>query len=251
MTATCKNVDVRRRVARAASLAVLAVVASALAVRAQTTPSALFQNSTLTGTTNTINVTQLPVVTSTGKIIYNNLVIQFDVADDGTITVASGYPKITPAPTPIAFGFEAGNYFGGGAQSGYAVTVGGPGVVQGGSTEWSLSASSGANGATYPSDAHWYVVANIKNSPFYERIVAAKINPTFWSAFGVVGSNDCFAGRCDATWSTGTLLGLAQTGTQLSISSFTTTNTSTGTQTDNSMPVDTITYCKNSPCGTN
>jgi hypothetical protein len=210
--------------------------------------SALFQNSTLTSTTDTINVTQLPVVTSTGTQ-YVNVTILFNVASDGTLTIAPGYPQIVPATIPLALHFEAGNYFGGGAQSGYEITVGGPGLAQAANTEWSLSATSGGNGNTFPSNAIWYVVGNIKSNPLYTRIAKAGINTNGWDAFGVVGSNNCYGGFCDAHWSTNTLIGLAQIGGQLSISSFTTTTGSL--QTDSSTPVDNITYCLGKPCGTN
>jgi hypothetical protein len=230
-----------------ATITVLFVALFAAGAGAQTVPYALFQNSTLTSTTNTINVTQLPIVTSTGTS-YVNVVIQFDVSSDGTLTVASGYPVITSAATPLVMGFEAGNYFGGGAQNSYAITVSGPGVGQGGSTEWSLAMSSGATVYTFPENAVWYVVGNIKNNPLYARILKDKIATQGWDAFGILGSNQCDDGECETYWADQTLIGLAQIGNQLTISSFTTTNGST--QTDSSTPVDNITYCLGSVCGT-
>ncbi|MGD0986445.1 MAG: hypothetical protein ABR874_01460 [Candidatus Sulfotelmatobacter sp.] len=242
---TLSNPTSRRRAAICAATFILFALC-AVCASAQAPPYALFQDSTLTSTTNTINVTQLPVVTTTGTS-YVNVVIEFDVSSDGTLSVAPGYPQITPAATPLVLGFEAGNYFGGGAQSSYGIDVSGPGVGQGGNTEWSLAVSSNGN-YTFPSNAVWFVVGNIKNSPLYSRIEKAKIDTQGWDAFGTVGSDECLSGECGTYWTDKTLIGLAQIGNQLSISSFTTTNGTT--QTDSSTAVDSITYCLNSPCGT-
>src|SRR5258708_766856 len=120
MIVSCKNLNSWHRIARLASI-VIVFTACVVAAQAQTqdaasqqppttTPEALFQDSTLTATTNTINGTFLPVVTSTGKIIYDDIVIQFDVAADGSLTVSTGYPKVTPSEIPIDNRFKAGNY---------------------------------------------------------------------------------------------------------------------------------------------
>jgi hypothetical protein len=45
-----------------------------------------------------------------------------------------------------------------------------------------LSQTSGANANTYPSNALWYVVSNIKHNPLYARITKAKINTQGWGA---------------------------------------------------------------------
>src|ERR1700733_7610163 len=79
---------------------------------AQTTPSALFQQSTLTGSNNTITATQIPVVTSSGAVIYLNATIQFNVDGNGNLTISSGSPQITPAPTVVNGSFKAGTYVG-------------------------------------------------------------------------------------------------------------------------------------------
>jgi hypothetical protein len=218
MTAPCKSVDVRYRIARTASLAAVIVVVCALVVSAQTTPSALFQNSTLTSTTNTINVTQLPVVTSSG-ISYFNLTIPFDVSiTDGKITITPGTPQQTAAPRPLVSGFKAGNYQGPSTDSSFLITVSGPGVGSGGTTEWSLLTSSGANGYTYPSSANWYVGPLNSNNPMYPRLKAAGITSTAYSYGTSNGSDGAFQGEY---WANKSLLGFAQTGSGLTIVSFT------------------------------
>jgi hypothetical protein len=250
MTASHSNFNPRRRAARFATIIMVFTALCIASASAQAPPYALFEYSTLTASTDTIVATQVPVVTASGTT-YVNLTLQFNVAADGTITVTPGYPVIVPSQPYIVTNFMAGNYYGGNEQPGYEITVSGPGGVQGGSTEWSLTASSGSSGNTIPSNAFWYVVGNIQNSPIYARILKAKIDTQGWAAFGYIGDNNCYAGYCDAHWSTNTLLGFAQTGNQLAISSFTTTDAATGKQKDSSMAVDEITYCLNKPCGTN
>ncbi len=201
----------------------------AVCASAQAPPYALFQDSTLTSTTNTINVTQLPVVTSTGTS-YVNLVLVFNVSAEGILTVASGYPLQTPSPTPIDDGFEAGNY---GQTSGACcqLEVSGPGVAQNGATVWSLSGIAGAP-CVNPNVATWYDVGTgIKNSPIYARLQKAGIKSTEYYQFGVgSGCGD------DNPWAANTLIGFSQTGNGLAISSFTNNGV------DQSSPVATTTY---------
>jgi len=218
----------RRRVTRFAAKFALFTSLGAVAASAQAPPYALMQDSTLTGTGNTINVTQLPVVTTSG-ITYVDLTILFDVAVDGTLTVAPGYPQVVPAPEPIVDGFEAGNYSetaGGEA----VITVSGPGVAPSGATVWSLTEHN-AVGCINPGSATWYDVGtSIKNNPLYPRLKAAGITSTQFVQFGV-GSG------CGLPyWGTNTLLGFSQTGNALVVSSY------TNSSKDQNTPVATSTF---------
>lgn len=113
---------------------------------AQTTPAALFQQATLTGSNNTITATQIPVVTSSGTVIYLSATIQFNVDGNGNLTI-SGTPQITPAPTVINGSFKAGTYVGpSNVVGGKAIiTISGPTVTSGGYTIWTLTTGSGAD----------------------------------------------------------------------------------------------------------
>ncbi len=208
-------------------LAALLAMALAFAATARA-QSAQFQNSTLTGTTNTINVTNLPVVTSTGNIIYDNLTIPFSVADDGTLTV--GAIAIVAATRTDTDGFFAGTCVGPSNDPNYIITISGPGVGSGGTTEWSLQAASGASGNTYPSTATWFV-GPLKSNPNYPRLQADKITSTAYS-YGTGGSSS----DPGFDWGNNSLLGFVQTGNALSILSFTYDNT------DSNTPFSEITY---------
>ena len=240
MSAFYKCLSSGRRVAFLATTLMILTVTWAIASQAQAPPYSLFQNSTLTGSGNTVTATQLPVITTSGTK-YFNVTLLFDVAADGTLTLAPGYPQIVPSPMTIVSNFLAGNYFGPSNENLFLITVSGPGITTGGYTEWSLAESSGGSACMYPSNATWYV-GPVKNIPLYTRIKNAGINTQGWEAFGLIGSQTCNF----PNWDTGTLVGLAQTGNQLTISSF-----STFGYTDQSTPVDNISYCKNNACGTN
>src|SRR5438270_10519580 len=197
---------------------VMILAASVLVASAQTPqpPFALFQQSTLTGSGNTITATQIPVVTATGITVYVNATLQFNVDANGNLTLSPGFPQISPAPTLLTGSFRAGRYVGPSTVSngkGF-VTVGGPGVTDGGGTQWSLSATTGADPCTYPSTATWYV-GPIASSPVAARLKSAGITSTALS-YGVGGSN-CGPG---SHWLLGSLIGVSQAGNTITIMSF-------------------------------
>lgn len=243
MNAFCKSLYSWPRIARLATIVFVFGAACVVAGRAQaqdtasqkpatTTPEALFQDSTQTGTTNTINLNWLPVVKADGTVIYDDVVIQFDVAADGTLTVSAGYPVVVPSPRVLIDHFKAGNYVGPSNDTNFLITVSGPGLAPGGATEWSLAASPGASGSTYPSEATWWC-GPIKNSPYWKRIKAAGV-PLQGFCYGVGSGYDS-----NYNWGTDSLLGFSQIGDTITISSFTHLNT------DQPEPVDNIpyTYC--------
>jgi hypothetical protein len=177
------------------------------------TPYALLQYSTLTGTGNTITAVLVPVVTSTGATIYENVTLQFDVSAAGVLSVGS--ITSVPAPPPIVSGFKAGAYVGPSTiySGDMLINVSGPSQASGGANMWSLAAASGGSSCTYPDTATWYV-GSISTSPWAARIKAAGITSTAFS-YGVgVSNNNC-------PWYENSLLGFSQVGNTLTIVSFT------------------------------
>jgi hypothetical protein len=228
MTAISNRLNFWRRSARLATIFMI-FTAAVFVAGAETPPYALLQYSTLTGSGNTITAAWVPVVTSKGTT-YQNITLLFDVSAEGVVTLASGYPVVVPAPTNLVSSFKAGNYVGPSTiLSGDAlITVAGPGVTTGGATEWTLGATTNANGCTYPSTATWYV-GPIADSPLAARLKAAGITSTAWS-YGV-GTGSCYN-----DWGTDTLIGVSQVGNSITIVSFTYAGT------DKNEPVDQITY---------
>lgn len=197
------------------------------------TPYALFQYSTLTATGNTINGSWIPVVTAAGATIYQDLTLQFNVDASGNLTITPGYPQIVTAPLAVTSSFKAGAYAGPTNLDGgrTAITVAGPGLAPGGSTEWTLAASKAAAYGTYPSSATWYV-GPIVGSPLAARLKAAGITSTAWS-YGVGSAVDGPA----YYWGRNTLIGVSQVGNTITIVNFTDSNGN-----DHEEPAAQITY---------
>jgi hypothetical protein len=228
-----KRLNLQSYAARAAAFLTV-LTGSAFVVSAQTPPYALLQYSALTGSGNTITATQVPVVTATGVTVYVNLALQFSVDSNGNLTLSPGYPQVIPAPVILSSGFKAGTYTGPFSirNGSYIVTVGGPGVTDGGATEWSLAATTGASGDTYPASATWYV-GPIASNPLAARLNSAGITSTAWS-YGVSSSSS--GDDIHNNWQTNTLIGVSQAGNTITIVSF------TQNKVDKSVPVDQITY---------
>jgi hypothetical protein len=239
--AFCKTLYSARRAALLAMFALTLTATWTLVARAGgrdestpppalTPPYALFQNATITGSGNSINVTQLPVVTKNGTanmVTYDNVTIQLDVAADGTLTVSSGYPQITPAARNIVSAFRAGTYDA--PASTNPITVSGPATTTGGATEWSIAAQTSS--CQDVTSAAWYV-GPLTSSPYYARVKAAG-TPLSGFSYGV-GSGSCAGGD----WGNNSLMGFAQVGNQLTIFSFTVNSV------DQAEPVAQVSYSK-------
>lgn len=202
----------------------------------QTTPQppyALLQNATITATGNTITANHVPVVISNGVTVYVNLALQFNVDSNGNLTLSAGYPQVLPSPALLTSSFVGGNYVGPSTVlSGKAlVAVSGPGISDGGATQWTLSTSSGADGCTYPASASWYT-GPITSNPLASRISKAGITSTAWS-YGTVGILTCN----HYNWSANALIGVSQVGNTITIVTFTDAYAA-----DHSTPVEQITY---------
>ncbi len=194
-------------------------------------PRPLFQFSTISGADNVITATRVPVVTGTGAIVYKNVIVRFEAAADGSLTIAEGYPEYVDPPSPLVSSFRAGNYVAPrNIVSGQGfITVAGPGVADGGNTQWSISTGTNSNQFTYPSTATFYT-GSIDSNPLAERIKKAGLTSTAWS-YGFGGT----AGV--RNWAPNSLLGFSQIGNTITVASFT-----DATLVDKSLPVDQVTF---------
>jgi hypothetical protein len=229
MTAISNRLNFWRRSARLATISM--IFTTAVFVAGAQTPDVLLQYSTLTGSGDTITAAWVPVVTDKGTT-YKNITLLFEVSSEGVLTLAPGYPKVVASPTNLVSSFKAGKYVGPSTILGgeAKITVSGPGVTAGGATEWTLAATAGANGCTYPSTATWYV-GPIASSPLEARLKKAGITSTAWY-YGVIG-----VGNCNNNWVADNLIGLSQVGNTITIVSF----TYDGSE-DHPEPLDQITY---------
>jgi hypothetical protein len=239
MTVFCRSLNLgsfRRRATRLVTfvLIVAAVWVFVAQAQAPTPPYAEFQYASLTGSGNMITATQVPVVLAGGVTVYENITLQFNSDANGNLTLAPGFPQVIPAPTLLTGGFKAGHYSGPSTvlSGNMFIVVNGPGVTDGGATEWSVIAAAGATGFTYPSTATWYV-GPISSNPLAARLGAAGITSTAWS-YGVIGG-----ANNSSPWAPDTLLGASQIGNSITIVSFTNGGK------DQAVPVDQITYTLN------
>ena len=97
------------------------------------------------------------------------------------------------------------------------LAVSGPAVNNGGATMWSLTTAAGTDPGVYPNSATWWV-GPIASNPYVTRINAAKITSTAYS-YGIANSTIGYGSPWNAG-TTGTLIGVAQTGNILTIASF-------------------------------
>ncbi|HEX4770810.1 MAG TPA: hypothetical protein VH351_08285 [Bryobacteraceae bacterium] len=194
-------------------------------------PFASFQYATLTGTTNTVNASLLPVVNSSGVTVLENVTLNFGFNSSGQLIISSLHA--VPAPPSVVSGFKAGHYCGPTSWStNLVIAVSGPGLTSGGATEWTLANTPAAYYNTYPSSATWYV-GTVTNNPIYARLSKAGVKFTGWS-YGIGGG--AYGGE-GSDWSTNSLLGFSQVGNTLTIQSFT-----DNSGVDHSQPVNQITY---------
>jgi hypothetical protein len=178
---------------------------------------------------------EVPVVTSTGSIIYKNVTTQFNVDSAGNLTLAKGFPKVVSASPPPFNSFEAGEYVGPGTlENGkFAIIVGGPTVSPGGTT-WGATAATGADPNTYPFSCSWYD-GPIANNPDAPRLAKVGITSTALS-YGIC-SGPCPNINNTYYWCPNTLVGVSQAGRVITFYSF-----SVDTDADYSSSVNTIAY---------
>jgi len=240
MNALRLSLNSRPRIARLALFGTVlcACACAAHAQPAQTPPYAEYQYATITGSDNTITVSQLPVVINTGNngTIYWDLTLLFDVDSSGNVTLAPGYPQAVKAPRPDTCGLVAGTYVGPSTiyNGTMIINLAGPGVAAGGATEWTISAGSGANVYTYPDSGMLYVTNQpISQNPLGTRLKNAKIsNATYnaycgWGTGSAVGNGD---------WPDNGLIAVSQVANTITITSF------TYGASDRNEPVDQVTY---------
>jgi hypothetical protein len=158
------------------------------------------------------------VVTATGVTVYENLTLQFNVDANGNLTIASGFPQIIPSPLILTSGFKPGTYAGPSTVLGgkALITISGPGVTDGGATEWSLSAAAGADPCTFPYSANWYV-GSLANNPYAPYLKEDGITSTAWS-YGVGSASQCSG--ANGNWYNNALIGVSQAGNTITIVSF-------------------------------
>jgi hypothetical protein len=177
----------------------------------------------ISGAGNTVNMSRVPVRTSTGSILYKDIVIKFDVGATGTVALSAGFPTVTSSVALSTGNFRAGNYK---DTLGHVYGVQGPAALSGGRTKWTLAWVPPA-GKTGSFNLTWATGA-VTGHPFEGVLKRYGITASTYS-WGLVGQeatgtagwvNPPFGG-----WATDYAFGAWQTGDQLELHVFGTGST--------------------------
>jgi hypothetical protein len=163
------------------TLVATAAFLASMNAQAQTTqpPRAILPQSNVTTTDNVVQMTRVPVVTSTGAVFYRDIRIEFNVSAAGAVTLKPGFPRVVASAPIIPVTFSPGRY----KYNGYIFNLRQAGVATGGRTTWNLTET------TYYNFQATWTTGPILNHPIVGlRLAAARVtNPTL--AYGSIGYN--------------------------------------------------------------
>ena len=180
------------------------------------TPTMQAESATLSGASNTVVITRVPTTTATGAVKYWNITLQFNIDGvTGTPTLTPLFPTIVSSPSVAVGNFKPGTYKDG---LGKKYTVGGPNIVAGGRTSWSISMVPNLAGSFF--NAAW-TTGHIAGHPNQASLTARTITSTAFS-WGVIGSNgQNSSNEVFFTWRPeGSVVGASQTGNSLALHLF-------------------------------
>ena len=202
--------------------AVIVLVSNYAPATLAAVPTIFMQSATINGASDALALTRIPVQDAAGKITYKNIIMAFDVDDQGKLSLRPSSFKITTSPTLLVGQFKQGVYQGSVHASYYPYEVvlydvGSPGVLTGGRTAGSIH-SRPVSGA-HEFNAAW-VCGSIKGHPNEAALKAAGITSSSlcWGSVQVTNNDsriDTYPG-----WKSGDIIGAVQTGNSLSIYNF-------------------------------
>ena len=195
----------------------LAAIVSVLASQAvlAVTPTMQSQSATLSGASNQVVITRVPITDQFGAVKYWDIQLQFTLDPlTGKPSVSTGFPTVVTSPSITVGNFKPGTYR---DSLGRKYTVGGPNVAAGGRTSWSLAAVPSASGHVV--SVAW-TTGPIVGHPNQASLNARAITSTAFS-WGTMGaSNDSSGPFQQFTWTNGSVVGASQTGNNLSLHLF-------------------------------
>lgn len=195
---------------------VLAAIVSVLASQAvlAVTPTMRSESATLSGASNQVVITRVPITDQFGAVKYWDIQLQFTLDPlTGKPSVSTGFPTVVTSPSITVGNFKPGTYRDG---LGRKYTVGGPNVAAGGRTSWSLAANPSASGF-YASVA--WTTGPVVGHPNQASLNLRSITSTAFS-WGTTGPNNDSSGGPLYWWYSGDVVGASQTGNTLSLHSF-------------------------------
>jgi len=215
MTTTSHNRYRFWNIAFAAS-AGLALAAAATATEAA--PAAYLQSAAITGAGNVLTLNRVPVQDNTGKITYKNVLMTFAVDNTGKLTLNTASVSIIASPTLNVGAYKPGTYNGynvGSDSTNHYFIAGAPGVGADGRISGSIQRIT-TNNYTSVFNASW-TSGPVIGHPLEALLVQAGItsNGYNWGIMGTAGASTASSG-----WRPGDIIGVIQTGNQLSMWNF-------------------------------
>ncbi len=191
------------------------VVFGISSIRLEAQPRALFQFGTSQGLDNRLTISRVPVIDATGAVKYYDVAFAFTVDGAGKLALNSGATKIMASPNLTVGAFKPGIYLGG--PGGCQHIVGTPGVAGGTRASGSIADDEDDCALSlFEFNASW-VSGPIAGHPNEAVLRAAGI--TFegysWGILGDVGPD-----WDDRVWKAGDIIGVVQSGQQLTIHNF-------------------------------
>jgi hypothetical protein len=190
--------------------AVLVLGFLGLATEAWAQPRAFLQWGVPQGLDNRLNIARVPVSISTGVIKYYDVALTFTVDSAGRLVLNTTATKITPSPELTVGAFRPGIYEDSGDCE---YTVGAPGVAGGGRVSGSLG---GGSGCFDELSVSW-VSGPIAGHPNEAALRSAGITFQGYS-WGILG--EAHGDWVDLGWAPGDLVGVVQSGQQLTVHNF-------------------------------
>lgn len=185
-------------------------------------PKVLMESAVMQGAGDTVKITRIPVLDSTGIIRYRDVAMQFDVSDAGQLSLRPRSFKITASPTLQVGQFKPGVYHGSAEgicypQPTVLYDVGSPGVLPGGRTGASIN--SRPTCGTDEFNAAW-VCGPIKGHPNQAALTAAGITSSTlcWGTVQITNSDTQYTTY--PGWRSGDIIGVAQTGNSIAVHNF-------------------------------
>ncbi len=218
-----------------ATLAVAGVGLAGPVYAATVTPTIYLDYSNVIATGSTIIINRLPIQKSDGTIIYKDVTIQLKTDANGLLTVSPSTPVQVLSPPVLSANFKAGIYaLPSAIGAGLALT--GPGVVPGNvMTKWEVNAT--PTKSPYCGMPAVFYVGPLTSNPYYARLKAAGITSAEYS-YGIIGGGGGCTAPNNGSYAPGALVGFSQSGSLLTIATFTTYSDGK----DHDLPVTSFTY---------
>lgn len=208
--------DIRSHVLNAIICAGIGLSINAACLTADAAPAVFLQSAAVSGASNVLTLTRVPVQDATGKITYKNVAMSFNVDAAGKLTLNTASVSIVASPTLAVGAYKPGTYNGYNlltyTNSHYFI-AGSPGVGADGRISGSIQRITDDSRDTF--NAGW-TSGPVTGHPLEALLTQAGVpNGYSWGIMGTAGNYTTGSG-----WNPGDIIGVIQTGNQLSMWNF-------------------------------